>query len=296
MHRTILICFIYLGFIFHAHGQIMIDIPTPNTKEIVENRLIQNIGYPFDDQKYLMLSRDLISIAEQINQYSKRVDFNSENQRIGFTIQQFTLMMDRTNDTRSSITENYGAFSEHSIIDPDKIFSTLILAGHYGDIEPIEPFLEYSLKYIGREWQAYEHPMFIFSISEQFSTVKLTNEERLCHWPAANAIIKNPTVAIPLLVDYVLAPQNEESLRYRAIGFLQELAPELLKEEVMPNVSSEMVTHIKCILAGQFSWREANSRACDMLFKMQMKRERIIPSRQKLADDIEKRERENEQQ
>ncbi len=120
-------------------------------------------------------------------------------------------------------------------VDITKLFASFMVCGAKGMITDIVPFLEYSRVFVGDDFLAlgFRSTVVSWSQVEQEPEKPLPPELRLIFWPAANAILKNPDVSLPLMIDAVKDKNLRIDLRLRAASFINTLDSDIINDELL---------------------------------------------------------------
>ncbi|MBZ0256813.1 hypothetical protein K8I31_12175 [bacterium] len=149
---------------------------------------------------------------------------------------------------------------ESSQIDWDMVFAALIMKSKQGRIYNIEVYLTLLRCYIGPEMYAEDEDNCIISHHHP----KLSYQQRLKFWPAANAILSKSKETAPLLLDYVKSKGGSESNKLRAVSLLVEIDEKLVSEDLLSSLDDEFDKKAECIKSKKINWRNIGIDPCNV--------------------------------
>lgn len=228
------------------------------------------LGFPFNDVSRVKYNGFTYIIGKQIQELNNASLLDESN--IKNTLQDIiNVNSNRTKkeDWLNSYV-NYGALQiEEPELELDLLLAAFSIASSKGIITDIEPFLKFSKVYFGSDWEAMEVGFVIDSLVELEINKDLTPEQRQKFWPAADAILSNPNVSIPLLVKAVQNDSMSELLRLRGVGFLLVMDKSKVDEIIIPTVEPQIAKKIQCMIDAKGDWRGACTNICENLAKYQ---------------------------
>lgn len=152
----------------------------------------------------------------------------------------------------------YAFRTQNPNTDPEQLIAVLLLYSRLGGIDDIIAFLELSKLKFGEDASAGAKQYYRtrFSNNRFNFFEKGTPEQRLVLWPAANAIIKQPTETVPLLLNAIKDPDLRIDLRYRAATFINTLNPDFLDEDLLNVCDNDFAENIRTLKKYKIKWRE----------------------------------------
>jgi hypothetical protein len=174
-------------------------------------------------------------------------------------------------------------------IDITKLFASFMVCGAKGLITDIIPFLEYSRVFVGDEFLAlgFRGAVVSWSQVEQEPEKPLPPELRLAFWPVANAILKNPDVSLPLMIDAVKDKNLRIDLRLRAASFINTLDPDIINDELLLSCEKEIQEKLLCIKNDGIKWRHSLAYVQDGNFMFRKNRNEILRKRLHLPENVD---------
>ncbi|MBN2326899.1 MAG: hypothetical protein JXR73_07080 [Candidatus Omnitrophica bacterium] len=157
-------------------------------------------------------------------------------------------------------TMNLAAFmTQEPQSDIKKLLAAFMICGIVGMIPDIIPFLECSNVCVGDAFLALGYRPFISGSSqiEQDPGKPLPPEQRLTFWPASNAILKNPDISLPLLIETVKRTDIRTDIRLRAASFINTLEPDLINDGFIQSCDQELQKQLAAIRENGIKWRHS---------------------------------------
>jgi hypothetical protein len=214
--------------------------------------------YPFDNVRALVGCSDLLDISEKIVLLHESSGNKIELLENMITDIQIAFLNRNTKNPYAVM--NYQAFAQKlPNTDVDLLFASFVLCNQKKVVNNIETLLEYSTIFIGPGEIA--EPGISSSIR---IPKKISEEQRLKHWPAANAILSNPTKSKPLLIQVIKNSKIKQHIRLRAAAFLNQISPDSIKD-ILPGIEDAIAKQITCIQQDNLSWKYAIPNVCERI-------------------------------
>ncbi len=242
-----------------------ISVPgVPDHRETIE-RVFEfanqvELGFPFQVKKRLRY--DTLTVGEAIKAiYDSQVLTTEEGYKYLFDgiKSDFTELQNLQWKSLYQGVINMGALSYAAgdRIDVAHLMASLILVSKKGYMPEIEPFLLLAKTHFGTETEISDAKWIT-----DYPDKELTDKERLTFFPAANAILSNPTQSVPLLKTALKNQDLHILLRYRAAAFLKDLDKESLMKMTSELDNESLKQQVGCILERDTSWRYVNVDNC----------------------------------
>jgi hypothetical protein len=171
---------------------------------------------------------NLIRIAQLIIDINQHPDYKNGNQQ--------NFLKDWIQKHRVIKEDPLVHYYSRQLLNKPELAAAFVLAGNNDLITDIIPFLECADKHIGSPARASANHHFFNSRIGQPSQL-VPPLKRICFWPAANAIVSNPTTTIPLLQEILMDSSSSDELRLRAAAFMLELEPSWFNQKLLTNLN-----------------------------------------------------------
>ena len=142
----------------------------------------------------------------------------------------------------------------------DMLFAVLILKSKQGCIQNIDMYLSLLRCYIGEERYAEDEANCIISHHHP----KLSYQQRLKFWPAANAILSRSKETAPLLLNYVKEKGGSEINKLSAVSLLVEIDEKLVSNDFLSSLDDKFAKKAECIKTKKINWRNIGIDPCNV--------------------------------
>lgn len=251
-----------------AEKQFLKKPPEIDRNDAVNAEVLRNvIGFPFSvdgldakTQKFMKSAHnnELIGIKKEILEAYWNNHLSEEN-RLGYLRETIQRNYAKAADvTLDDIMNRHALASRVPEMNPDELLAAFILSSRTGEIADIIPYLFFSNIYVGDDYFAFGYPgvMISFSQAESIPDTPLPPEKRLAFWPAANAILKNPSITVPMLIETVKDKNIHRDLRLRAATFLNTIDAKTLRDRI-GREPADLQKEIQSILDDDIRWRHS---------------------------------------
>lgn len=235
-------------------------------KEKVEKLLMKElIGFPYDTDGLDERVVNLINRASDVHILKKEILKLYWDGKLEKNIRQKTfadIINACSNQTtplkiqcRTDLTTIISTYPD---VEIPKLMAVFLLAGKFGSLDNLIPYLEYSLVSYGKDILAGGYELTsngeVIELSE-IDTTLLPAKNRLEFWPAANAILKNREISMPKLITIIKDKSAREALRLRAVAFINTMDPTMLDKKNFEELEPSILDSIIYIKEKKLKWR-----------------------------------------
>ncbi|MGI6457975.1 MAG: hypothetical protein ACOX5R_20470 [bacterium] len=250
-----------------------------NSEEGLTNSLILKwVGFPFDQEK-LLSDPEINAIAQAITNMNEKGLLNASIRKN--TLNSIVEKQRGKNNKEQYALKNLQTLLEQNpSIEASDLMASFVIMAKTGELASIDVLLEYATVSIGSTpvinntlsmggigFTAPAEPAGM-SEEEYFEQEKQKEADSLSLYPAAQAILSNPSVSVPLLMEAVKNREYPEFIRLRAAGFLNTMAPEVLDDDLLSSVQDQNIqAQLKCLKEGDYTWKNIVPNLCNDLQK-----------------------------
>lgn len=253
----------------------------------LSEKVKQIFGFPFDREGNSVANQNFHPVQEKLMEFCK-TGVLEETKRQAVLSKILKNALERGRFPIEGKSDFNALSTQNPNIDVIELTAALIAAGRYKDIDDIVPFLEFSQIFYGNINLAFGHPLFIlnFAALESQPNQPLPPEKRLTYWPAANALLKNQDVSVPILTTAVNRRDLRKDLRLRAASFLNTINPVLIDEDLL-KVNPDIKDELSCIKDRGIKWRHSIYQLCRNETEKERQRKEILRLKLGLPEDAD---------
>ncbi|MBI1389915.1 MAG: hypothetical protein GC154_15855 [bacterium] len=244
---------------------------------------VQALGYPFNNRAELSNPLTL-SIAERLSDINGALAGAESDESQIWRIINDNMPTMREGRSFQGIM-NDGAFAKKCPeIQTDLLMAALSLVAHQGHVYNVIPLLRLSNIHIGDSSKALGDPSkgisgppSVGSMADIHAALSpssksphpapLSEDDQLALWPAAAAIIHNPTDAKPQLLSVLVDVKHSNEIRLRAASFLNQIDASVLTSDVLDSLDEVTRSKVACITLHNIRWRQLITDPCALYSK-----------------------------